>query len=188
MGVLAVLGLVLSQSPAQAKEVTPALEMARQLNKAFVEVAEKVSPSVVVITVTQKRGEAEEEESQLIPDELRKFFRRQLPGNGQRRPQSRQVTGQGSGIIISKDGYILTNRHVVDGADKIKVTLKDKKVFTGTVRGVDADSDVAVIKIEPEGHPLVVMQHPLASRTEVAVKSIAAELVDSVASGLTKAV
>ena len=73
-------------------------------------------------------------------------------GEGERQQQQqqrpRQRAGSGSGVIISTDGYIITNNHVVDGADSISVTLNDKRIFTGKVIGTDAATDVALIKIE----------------------------------------
>ena len=80
-----------------------------------------------------------------LPPEFRRFF--------QQAPQEKQ-TGQGSGIIIRDDGYILTNRHVVEDAEKIEVRLKDGRTFKATVRGVDSPSDVAVIKIDAENLPV----------------------------------
>ena len=70
-------------------------------------------------------------------------------------PQGREYKqrGLGSGFITSKDGYILTNNHVVEDADKIKVTLSDKREFTAKVIGTDPKTDVAVIKIEGDDLP-----------------------------------
>jgi S1-C subfamily serine protease len=59
--------------------------------------------------------------------------------------------GEGSGIIISPDGYILTNNHVVENADEIVVRLKDGRAFVGEVKGTDPDSDIAVVKIKASG-------------------------------------
>ena len=127
------------------------LDLARQLNEAFVQVAEEVSPVVVVITVTQKamptpklfqeQNDGQSDEQDPL-DQFKKFFRQKPDEN----PEPTQ--GQGSGIIIRKDGYILTNRHVVEDAEKIEVRLKDGRTFKAQVRGVDAPSDVAVIKID----------------------------------------
>ncbi len=124
------------------------LNLARQLNQAFVEVAEKVSPAVVVITVTQKKSAEPEEEETLpdfLPKEFYRYYRRQLE---EENPQ-----GQGSGVIIRKNGFILTNRHVVEDAEKVEVRLQDGRTFTAKVRGVDPQSDVAVIKIEASELP-----------------------------------
>jgi serine protease Do len=135
------------------------LELARQLNQAFVQVAADVSPAVVVITVTQKAsaaprldagGENDDEENPFdrLPPEFRRWLR-------PRRDQAPEKTiGQGSGVIIRADGYILTNRHVVEDAEKIEVRLKDGRTFKAAIRGVDAPADVAVIKIDAQNLPV----------------------------------
>jgi serine protease Do len=155
-------GLIGSGAVAFAKD-SSALELAKQLNEAFVEVADKVSPAVVVITVTEKAnahgsmsddsGDDGQSPWDVLPPELRRYFeewgrRGGRGGNGQRRQQrAPQMQGEGSGIIITKDGYILTNNHVVEGADKIKVRFKNGDVYDATVKGTDPESDIAVIKI-----------------------------------------
>ncbi len=141
--------LLLFALAAAAKEPSSNLDLARQLNQAFVEVAEKVSPAVVVITITQKPMD-DENDSRFdpLPPELRRRFRQQfedLPPH--------ELRGQGSGIIIRQDGYILTNGHVVEDADKIQVRLRDGRTFKARVRGLDPKSDVAVIKIDAQGLP-----------------------------------
>jgi serine protease Do len=147
---LAVAATVLAFSPLVVSAADGAksnLELARQLNQAFVQVAEQVTPSVVVINVVQKvrasRFNPLEGGDGAPMDELRKFLR-QMPQ--QQMPE--HAAGEGSGIIIRDDGYILTNCHVVEDAEKIEVRLKDGRIFKATVRGSDTPSDVAVIKIE----------------------------------------
>ncbi len=126
------------------------LELARQLNQAFVEVAQEVSPAVVVITVTQKpmlnphMDDGSDDEQDPL-EEFRRFFRQHQQ---QQQQSPERSIGQGSGVIIRADGYILTNRHVVEDAEKIEVRLQDGRTFTAKVRGVDAPADVAVIKID----------------------------------------
>ena len=71
------------------------------------------------------------------------------------RQQSRKVTGFGSGVIISPDGYIVTNNHVIDGADSIQVTLNNNKSYTATIVGRDPDTDIALIKIKAENLPVI---------------------------------
>ena len=72
-------------------------------------------------------------------------------GDRQRQsPRQQQRVGFGSGVIISTDGYIITNNHVIEGADSINVTLNDKRTFTGKIIGTDPDTDIALIKIEAE--------------------------------------
>lgn len=140
-------GLVAFAPPGVA---SPHLELARQLNQAFVEVAEKVSPAVVVITVTQKAPVFSTDDSADLPEELspEDFMRRfhpQIPDN---------TYGQGSGVIIRENGYILSNRHVVEDAETIEVRLRDGRKFKAVVRGVDPQSDVAVLKIDARGLPV----------------------------------
>ena len=81
-----------------------------------------------------------------IPDEMQRFFGQQ----GQRmQPEQPQIEhGIGSGVIISPDGYIVTNNHVVDGATDIKVTLSDRRILTAKLVGADPLTDLAVIKID----------------------------------------
>ena len=82
-------------------------------------------------------------------------------------PKERQIRGQGSGFITAKNGMILTNAHVVSKADKVTVTLKDGRTFEGKVTGTDAVTDLAVVKIEPQGQDLPVA--PLGSSSDVQV-------------------
>ncbi len=144
------LSLVLATSA----PASPNLDLAHKLNEAFVEVAEKVSPSVVVITVTQKPGTATfdsiaDSEDGVTPREFWRKFHQQFEDT----PMEKLV-GQGSGVIIRSNGFILTNRHVVEDAEKIQVRLRDGRTFEATVQGVDKNSDVAVLKIETKGLPV----------------------------------
>ena len=82
-------------------------------------------------------------------------------------PRERQLRGQGSGFITDKTGIILTNAHVVSKADKVTVTLKDGREFEGQVTGTDEVTDLAVVKIQPQGQDLPVA--PLGSSSEVQV-------------------
>jgi Do/DeqQ family serine protease len=148
--------LIWAAWPGPAGAASANLELARQLNQAFVEVAEKVSPAVVVITVVQRPASAAEDDSQglfdSLPREFWRYFRRQIE------PQlPEKVRGEGSGIIIREDGYILTNGHVVDDARSIRVRLRDGRMLPGKLRGLDAQSDLAVIKVEAMGLPVAVL-------------------------------
>jgi serine protease Do len=106
----------------------------------FADIAERVRPSVVYVTT--ERRETPQQQMQQVPPGFEDFFRRfQVP----RRP--RIATGSGSGFIVSADGYILTNNHVVADADKVKVTLLDNRQYDARVIGRDPATDVAVIKI-----------------------------------------
>ncbi len=120
----------------------PAAQPAAELGEAFVAVAEHVKPAVVFI----KSQRTERAESQRLPPGFEDFFP-QL----RRRPQVEQ--GSGSGFIVSSDGYILTNNHVVAGADRVIVRLYDKREFNAKVVGTDPNTDVAVIKIDARDLP-----------------------------------
>ena len=88
-------------------------------------------------------------------------------------PQERQVRGQGSGFITDHNGIILTNAHVVSGADKVTVTLKDGREFTGKVTGTDKVTDLAVVKIDPQGEDLPIAPLGISSEVEVGDWAIA---------------
>ena len=146
--------LLFSAEPVSAEAPNPDLQLARQLNSAFVQVAERLSPTVVVINVVQAVTSAEDEEEDghfdSMPPGFWRHFHEQF-----KRPE--QTLGQGSGVIIRSNGYILTNRHVVEDAESIDVRLKDGRSFKASVRGVDPQSDVAVIKIDAEGLPVAIL-------------------------------
>ncbi len=78
-------------------------------------------------------------------------------GPGFSQPEQRSQSGLGSGVIISSDGYIVTNNHVIDGADKLEITLNDKRTFNGRVLGTDPTTDLALVKIEAENLPIIKM-------------------------------
>ena len=154
-------GLFAATVPVRAADVvqplpkSPALDLARQLNQAFIEVAEKVSPVVVVIEVTQKatpRSTQDESFWEMLPPEWRRFFEEHGRGENEGRRIPRQTPqGRGSGIVLSEDGFILTNNHVVEDAEKITVRFRDGRQFTAKVQGADPQSDLAVIKIDAKG-------------------------------------
>ena len=133
----------------------------------FTELVEQVGPSVVNIRTLEKAtnrqsqgGNADEEMQELF----RRFFGQPFPGQPntprQQRPnrpqqEEEQPRGVGSGFILTADGFIMTNAHVVDGADQVLVTLPDKREFRARIVGVDKRSDVAVVKVEATGLPVV---------------------------------
>jgi serine protease Do len=122
----------------------------------YAPVVERVMPAVVTIRV-QKRASMVPTDQQ-IPEEFRRFFGDQLPQmpRGQRQPRGVE-RGLGSGVIVSQDGYILTNYHVVEGVDSVKVELPDSRTFTAKVVGTDPATDLAVVKIEATGLPTLVI-------------------------------
>jgi serine protease Do len=131
------------------------LDIVRQLNRAFVEIANKVSRSVVVVNVVQKESPVslDDAEDQDHPDSMPPGFWRKFHEQFKRPPMEKTI-GQGSGIIIRENGYILTNGHVIEDADSVSVRLQDGKTYKATVRGIDTQSDVAVIKIEAQHLPV----------------------------------
>ncbi len=96
---------------------------------------------------------------QQFNDPLFDFFfgtpRRQMPR--QQQPKSEQQQGLGSGVIISKDGYIVTNNHVIDGAERLEVALNDNSIYNAKVIGTDPTTDVALLKIEADNLPVIPM-------------------------------
>src|SRR5256714_439970 len=132
-------------APAAPELSAPALKSAGDFQDAFVAVAEHVKPSVVFI---RSQHVERADDNQRLPPGFQDFF-----PNLRRRPQVEQ--GSGSGFIVSADGYILTNNHVVAGADKVTVRLYDKREFTAKVVGTDANTDVAVIRIDARNLPTV---------------------------------
>lgn len=153
-GVLVAVAPLLFGPALQANTPGPNSELVRQLNQAFIDVVEKVSPSVVVINVVQKAPavSSDDEEDgntfESLPPGFWRRFHEEL-----RRGQPETMLSQGSGIIIRDNGYILTNGHVVEGAERIEVRLKDGRAFPAVIRGVDPQSDIAVLKIEATGLP-----------------------------------
>lgn len=119
----------------------------------FTELVEEASPAVVNISTRQNMTRRSGHQQQMPPDLeglppiFREFFERGFPGGSQSAPQ-RQAQSLGSGFIISKDGYVLTNNHVVNGADEIFVRLSDRRELEATLVGADARSDLALLKIE----------------------------------------
>ena len=129
-----------AQAPAQRPQI-PAAKLAADLGEAFTAVAEHVKPAVVFIRAQRR----EPSSSMRLPPGFEDFFR------SPRRPQLQE--GDCSGFIVSGDGYILTNNHCVQGAEKVTVRLYDKREFDAKVVGTDANTDVAVIKIEARNLP-----------------------------------
>src|SRR5882757_6959692 len=129
----------------------------------FADIVERVKPSVISVkvniaekTASKDKDDSANEDPPFQPGSpMERFFRRfggpdgLPPGlRGGPRGGRGQVTGQGSGFFISPDGYAVTNNHVVDGADKVEVTMDDGKTFTAKVIGTDPRTDLALIKVE----------------------------------------
>lgn len=141
-------GIVLASSilvvPAEAKDIS----VLQQTGSAFADIAKQALPAVVFIDVESTVEVSVPQYRYGSP--LEEFFGRGSPYGTPDRRGTRKYhqQGQGSGFIISKDGYILTNNHVVKGADRITVTLGDERKFDAKVVGTDPKTEVALIKIE----------------------------------------
>jgi serine protease Do len=115
------------------------------LSEAFASVAEQVKPSVVYIKSGRNNDDARRQAPRMeIPPGFERFFRNFPPM--QQGPQFQESSG--SGFIVSKDGYILTNNHVIDGSSQVTVRLLDRREFKAKVVGTDASTDLAVLKID----------------------------------------
>jgi len=131
----------------------------------FTELAEKQGPAVVNISITQNMRTSPAQLPGMLGDEqMQEFFKRfgipNFPGqNGGAQPEYKSQS-LGSGFVISSDGYILTNAHVVSDADEVIVKLSDKREFKAKIIGADKRTDVALVKIEATGLPKVVIGDP----------------------------
>ena len=145
------------------------------LDHAMEALAARVTPAVVNVTVTSKksgdklnRAEGGDDQSENGGDGLQQFgnqFGFSLPGmpNIPMQPKSQIEHGLGSGVIISPDGYIVTNNHVIDGATDIRVTMTDRRILPAKLIGADPLTDLAVIKVDAHNLPNV----PLGDSTKL---------------------
>ncbi len=142
----------------------PAMAQARALPD-FTDLVEQVGPSVVNIRTLEKVS-ARTRQGSGPDEEMLEFFRRfgvpipnvprQAPRPNRPQPQDEeQPRGVGSGFILTADGFIMTNAHVVEGADEVLVTLTDDREFKAKIIGADKRTDVAVVKIEATGLPAI---------------------------------
>ncbi|MHC8492449.1 DegQ family serine endoprotease [Thalassospira sp. SM2505] len=129
---------------------------ARPAPESFADLAEKLLPSVVNISTSQIVADRQGPDFQFPPgspfeDLFRDFMDRNgQGGQGGQTPQQRRATALGSGFIISADGYIVTNNHVIDGADEISVRLHDGETLDAELIGRDPKTDVALLKVTPK--------------------------------------
>lgn len=150
-GLLFILFLTPADFAHSAQDTSSQLEL---LERAFIKIAEEVTPAVVNISTVYKvehpeRGQFKGPFKDFY-DDFFEDFRKSIPHS--EIPQR----SLGSGVIVRSDGYILTNNHVIEKAQKIEIRLSDKTKFTGEVIGRDPKTDIAVVKIDPQGHKLAV--------------------------------
>jgi serine protease Do len=160
LGALLVLFISASTFAADDQSITTL----RQMGKAFASIAEKASPAVVGVRATKTlkgaSGDGSLDDSNSSLEELFKYFYgpdanpRRLP-RGRSTPSQPRQTAQGSGFLISEDGYILTNNHMVGDADAVTVQLVDGRKLSAKTIGADEQTDVALIKIEATGLPFI---------------------------------
>jgi len=154
-------GLVAAAAVATLVPVTPAWAQTRTLPD-FTDLVEQVGPSVVNIRTLEK---AKPSAGGSADEQMLEFFKRfgipvppnmpRVPRPDRGQPDEDQPRGVGSGFILTADGFVMTNAHVVEGADEVLVTLADKREFKAKIIGADKRSDVAVVKIEATGLPAV---------------------------------
>jgi len=139
---------------AAAPAAAPALPAISAGVSSYANVVDQVTPSVVTVRVA-KKAQAANTSLPFNDPRFREFFGRDFNfGEGNQRGgrmRAPRQEGLGSGVIINPDGYILTNHHVVDGADTVEVELPDRRVLTAKVVGDDGPSDLAVLKVEAKG-------------------------------------
>lgn len=162
LAVLLVLHSFCFADPAEKKDI----ETLRSTGEVFAEIVAKVSPAVVFVSVEQEVVRQMPDIyfgdpfDQFNDEFFKRFFGQSFPRQRQQpqqqpRQQKQILKGQGSGFIITSDGYILTNNHVVESAQKITVKLSDDREMQAKVIGTDPATDVAVIKIDANGLPTV---------------------------------
>ncbi len=149
-------------APVDATATTPVSLSLPTEASSVAEVVQAVGPAVVRINASRTVASQAPE----VPDSLRRFFGEKLP---QQAPQEETQSGVGSGFIVSEDGRILTNAHVVEGADTVQVTLKDGRTLEGTVLGSDPVTDVAVIDLDETGLPTLSVSEAELLPGEVAI-------------------
>ncbi|MDQ1610799.1 MAG: serine protease Do [Pyrinomonadaceae bacterium] len=143
----------------------------------YADVVARVAPAVVTVR-SERRSRAGQQHPFLDDPAFREFFGQRIP-NAPQTP--RREEGLGSGVIVTADGYLLTNHHVVDGADEIRVELGDRRVLTAKVVGSDPPSDLAVLKIDASNLPVL----PLGDSDKVRVGDMALAIGNPLGIGQT---
>ncbi len=147
---------VINPLPAKSLISSKSIELLTQLSEAQSEVAAVATPSIVNISTTRVIKGGEEAPFDFFDDPFfRRFFGDQFQRPNPNAPKEHKEQSLGSGVIVSEDGYIVTNNHVIEKAQEIKVLLLNKKDYKARLIGADPKTDIAVIKIEAKGLPAV---------------------------------
>ncbi|NMC63141.1 MAG: DegQ family serine endoprotease [SAR324 cluster bacterium] len=142
---LFVLTIVLPSTPSFGQETD--MQYAQKLSSVFEQVVGKITDSVVNVSSLQ-RPQLPSQRKGRVPDPMREFFGDDFFERFFEEPQRRGQQGLGTGVIVSDSGYILTNNHVIEGADEVQVRLSNGKTIKASVKGKDDRSDIAVLKID----------------------------------------
>ncbi|HVE59349.1 MAG TPA: DegQ family serine endoprotease [Pyrinomonadaceae bacterium] len=134
-------------------QTPPAPLVVDGVRTSYADVVEKTSPAVVQI-FSERKAKSQPQQFPFGDDE---FFKQFIPKQNQQQQRPQIERGTGSGVIVTADGSVLTNHHVIDGADKITVRMQDGKTFEAKVVGSDAPSDLAVLKIESANLPFLTL-------------------------------
>jgi len=161
---LASLSLAAAGLPGRAQDSAPALtpqaahDLLHQLDDAFVSIYEKVAPAVVIIEADKRPSGDDQDQSFDYYFHSPESGESAGGGGGNPHlPEAPSVRSEGSGFLVRPDGYIYTNYHVIEDADRIEVKLRDKRHFLAKLVGTDERTDIAVLKIEATGLPVVTM-------------------------------
>ena len=144
-------GLSLAQGPPISEQ---SIDLLTRTGKAMAEVTAAVKPGIVNIVTTRTVKVSGGQDPFFDDPFFKRFFGEQF-GRQRHQQKEQKSSGLGSGVIVSADGYIITNSHVIKDADEIKVTLSDKREFVGKVIGSDLKTEIAVVKIDAKGLPTV---------------------------------
>ncbi len=154
-GISLTLPFLVTVSYAQGPQISEqSVDLLTRTGRAMAEVTAAVKPGIVNILTTRTVKVGTGQDPFLDDPFFKRFFGDQF-GRQRQQPREQKSSGLGSGVIVSSDGYIITNSHVVKDADEIKVTLTDKREFIGKIIGSDLKTEIAVVKIDAKGLPVV---------------------------------